>query len=239
MENEKQTINEAEAAASPETVEAPKTAEAPKAPAPRRRSKKQRRRAARIGLAVTLSVLLILVIGAAIAAVVMGHRIQHSDKTLPNVMIGDVAVGDTLSVDIEICLFSGHLVKNNKRTLSQLEDILDRLSGSSNLNGDFHGNLHQHLAVIVYFLAAIRYIGVLWRFQRTNGIILFCCSCLIHLHSFKSLGSSFSIGFSFLLHFHEHLHHLELGLLHRREQLSHDRICSHRLCVLNFYHNWR
>ena len=100
MENEKQTINEAEAAASPETVEAPKTAEAPKAPAPRRRSKKQRRRAARIGLAVTLSVLLILVIGAAVAAVVMGHRIQHSDKTLPNVMIGDVAVGDMTKEEV-------------------------------------------------------------------------------------------------------------------------------------------
>ena len=84
MENEKQTINEATV---PEKKAAPSHA-------PRRRSKKQRRRAARIGLAVTLSVLLILVIGTAVAAVIMGNRIRHSDKTLPNVMIGEVAVGD-------------------------------------------------------------------------------------------------------------------------------------------------
>ena len=86
MDNEKQITNEA--AASPEGQPAPK------APAPRRRSRKQRRRAARIGLAVILSVVLILLVGAAVAAVVMGHRILKSDKTMPNVMIGEVAVGD-------------------------------------------------------------------------------------------------------------------------------------------------
>ena len=89
MENEKQTINEATV---PEKKAAPSHA-------PRRRSKKQRRRAARIGLAVTLSVLLVLVIGTAVAAVIMGNRIRHSDKTLPNVMIGEVAVGVRSTID--------------------------------------------------------------------------------------------------------------------------------------------
>ena len=84
MEKEKKTIDK--------PAEAPEVKAAVKKPAPRR-SKKKRRRAARIGLAVTMSVLLILLVGAAVAAVIMGHRILNSDKTLPNVMIGEVAVG--------------------------------------------------------------------------------------------------------------------------------------------------
>ena len=83
MENENTTVNET---AVPDA--------APKQPAKKRSSKKKKRRAARIGMAVTLSVLLILVVGAAIAAVVGGHRVMQSGKILPNIYIGDIAVGD-------------------------------------------------------------------------------------------------------------------------------------------------
>ena len=65
-----------------------------KKPSGKSSSKKRRRRAAKIGFVVTLSVLLILVVGAAIAAVVMGHRLNTSDKIMPNVYVGEVFVGD-------------------------------------------------------------------------------------------------------------------------------------------------
>ena len=64
------------------------------APVKKRRSKKSRRRARRIGFVVTLSVLLILLIGAAVAAVILGHNIHNSGKTLPNVYLDGVFVGD-------------------------------------------------------------------------------------------------------------------------------------------------
>ena len=107
MENEKQTINESTA-----------PAEMAETPVKKRRSKKKRRRAAKIGFVVTLSVLLVLLVGAAVAAVIMGHRIQTSDKTLPNVMIGDIAVGDMTKEEVAQTLLSHGWDEENSGTLT-------------------------------------------------------------------------------------------------------------------------
>ena len=109
MEKEKKTIDK--------PAEAPEVKAAVKKPAPRR-SKKKRRRAARIGLAVTMSVLLILLVGAAVAAVIMGHRILNSDKTLPNVMIGDVAIGDMTKEEVVKTLLDNGWDEENGGTLT-------------------------------------------------------------------------------------------------------------------------
>lgn len=107
MEKEKDTMSEAPAAEN--TAPAENMAPAESAPAaedkPARKkssakTKKRKRRAAKIGFVVTLSVLLILVIGSAITAVVMGHRIYHSGKTLPNVYIDGLSVGDLTKEEV-------------------------------------------------------------------------------------------------------------------------------------------
>ena len=106
MENEKEMKNNT----------APAEAEAK--PAAKRRSRKKRRRAAKIGFVVTLSVLLILVVGAAVAAVVMGHSIHESDKTLANVYIGNVAVGDMTKEEVAKTLLDHGWDEENGGTLT-------------------------------------------------------------------------------------------------------------------------
>lgn len=83
----------------PKTKRSAKTEGKAKAPA-KKRSRKQKRRAVKIGFVVSLSVILLLLIGAAVAAVVKGHQILTSDRTLPNVMIGEVAVGDMTKEEV-------------------------------------------------------------------------------------------------------------------------------------------
>ncbi len=100
-----------------ETTEAA-PAEPVKKPAKRRSSRKRRRRAAKIGFVVTLSVLLILVVGAAIAAVIVGHNIQESGKTMPNVYIGELNVGELTKEEVEKALLDSGWDEQNGGTLT-------------------------------------------------------------------------------------------------------------------------
>ncbi|MBR0354732.1 MAG: VanW family protein [Oscillospiraceae bacterium] len=100
-----------------ETTEAA-PAEPVKKPAKRRSSRKRRRRAAKIGFVVTLSVLLILVVGAAIAAVIVGHNIQESGKTMPNVYVGELNVGELTKEEVEKALLDSGWDEQNGGTLT-------------------------------------------------------------------------------------------------------------------------
>ena len=93
-------------------------AEPVKKPAKKRSAKKRRRRAAKIGFVVTLSVLLILVVSAAIAAVIMGHNIQMSGKSMPNVYIGELNVGEMTKEEIEQALLDSGWDERNSGTLT-------------------------------------------------------------------------------------------------------------------------
>ena len=100
-----------------ETTEAA-PAEPVKKPAKRRSSRKRRRRAAKIGFVVTLSVLLILVVGAAIAAVIVGHNIQESGRTMPNVYVGELNVGELTKEEVEKALLDSGWDEQNGGTLT-------------------------------------------------------------------------------------------------------------------------
>ena len=93
-------------------------AEPVKKPAKKRSSRKRRRRAAKIGFVVTLSVLLILVVGAAIAAVILGHNIQESGKSMPNVYVGELNVGEMTKEEIEQALLDSGWDERNSGTLT-------------------------------------------------------------------------------------------------------------------------